>query len=197
MCTCSTHFSLPFYLGSWDGKIILWDTHTGNVKQLLSLQLPPLPQYVFAIQVRLGRISVRLCLFLYKVCIYMQILSLDINRFGSGICTLSDEGRLNLWNPLDFEDDNKNLLNTSPIDETLLGDDKICRSCQFVDGETAILVPNLTSANARMISVAFTAPKLKHLTRLEIRKSVPDPEKLNSLRLPRSLISFLRYDIWL
>ena len=133
----------------------------------------------------------------------LQILSLDINRFGSGIITLSDEGRLNLWNPLDFEDDNTEtntnsyLLNTSPIDETLLGDDKICRSCQFVDGETAILVPNLTSANARMISVAFTAPKLKHLTRLEIRKSVPDPEKLNLLRLPRSLISFLRYDIWL
>lgn len=149
------------------------------------------------------RISVRSSFLTQLIFFPLQILSLDVNRFGSGIITLSDEGRLNLWNPLDFEDDNTEtntnsyLLNTSPIDETLLGDDKICRSCQFVDGETAILVPNLTSANARMISVAFTAPKLKHLTRLEIRKSVPDPEKLNLLRLPRSLISFLRYDIWL
>ena len=110
--------------GSWDGKVIIWDSFYGQVKQVLSVIRPPLPLYVFPI----------------------QILSLDINRFGTGIVTLTDEGRLHLWNPLNIQNENISdayILNTSPIDEKHLGDDKICRSCQLVNGETAILVPCL------------------------------------------------------
>ena len=109
---------------------------------------------------------------------------------------------MNLWNPLEVGDEQSLesfMLNTSPVDERNLGDDKICRSCQLTEtanGETAILVPSLISCNALMIPVTFQAPSLKHLTRLELRKRVTNPEKLEALRLPRSLISFLRYDIW-
>ena len=37
--------------GSWDGKVIIWDTFHGTIKQLLSVMRPPLPLYVFPIQV--------------------------------------------------------------------------------------------------------------------------------------------------
>lgn len=38
--------------GSWDGKVVIWDTSLCEVKQILSLHLPPLPQYVFPMQVK-------------------------------------------------------------------------------------------------------------------------------------------------
>ena len=37
--------------GSWDGKVVIWDTFSCVVKQILTLDLPPLPQYVFPTQV--------------------------------------------------------------------------------------------------------------------------------------------------
>ena len=109
--------------------------------------------------------------------------------------SLSDTGVLNTWNPLDFNGD-KDILNVSPIDEMLMEKDKSCRSCDFVNGETAILVPNLASSHAKVISIQLPVPSLKHLARLCIRRQVPDPTKLEALRLPRSLIAYLSYDVW-
>ena len=37
--------------GSWDGKVVIWDTKLCVVKQMLTVNLPPLPQYVFPTQV--------------------------------------------------------------------------------------------------------------------------------------------------
>ena len=115
--------------------------------------------------------------------------------------TLTDTGLLNLWNPLEAYDEEMEkrsfLLNTCPIDELNLGDDK-AKSCDFMEGCQAVLVPNLASAaNARIISVVQNPCRLKHLSRMCIRLRTPDPNKLESLGLPRQLVSYLSYNSWI
>ena len=131
----------------------------------------------------------------------LQILNFDVNQYGNSVVTLTDSGVLNIWNPLEAYDEESDkrsyLLNTCPIDELDLEEDK-SKSCDFMEGFKAVLIPNLSSAaNARVISIVQNPCRLKHLSRMCIRRRISDPNQLESLRLPRQLISYLSYTVWI
>lgn len=154
----------------------MWDPYTGEVRQIISMHFP-LPNYVFP----------------------SQVMGMDISKYGHFIVNLSDKGKLYLWNPLSMQlrmSEPDCVLNVTPEDEIVIGEDGTNCSIKLACEEKKLLIPNFCSAKCQTASIRAPAPSLMHLCRLVIRGRISETPKLHQLKLPSRLERYLTYQTW-
>ena len=126
-----------------------------------------------------------------------QIISCDVDRFGR-IVSLTDKGHFSLWNPMTkFSYFHQGIPVQIESYEDLLTDDFNFQSCCFALGDRYILASNYTFNFNRSIAISTPVPSLKHLVRLSIRKLQPDSRILKKLPLPKTILKYLGYELWM
>lgn len=154
----------------------MWDPCTSDVKQIISLHFP-LPHYVFP----------------------SYVTGFEISRSGHAFLSLSDKGRLCLWNTMSMQlrmSDPDCILNVTPQEEISLGDDTNYRSIKLAKCERSLFLPTFDSSLTQVVSLRIPAPPLKHLCRLVVRQLIPNSTQLCKLQLPKQINDYLSYNTW-
>ena len=127
---------------------------------------------------------------------------LDIEpKFGTAIATVADDGNLRLWDPMSrtslvpADTDTPNKVNNK--EAKLMKGLTDTSSCCFSEDGTGLVISGLASEVATIHSLHLNVPRLKHLCRLVVRKTVHKTKSLSKLPIPTPLVSYLAYQVWL
>ena len=176
---------------SWDTKVNIWDSHSGELKRSLCHIVPP-PQLVFSPNIR----------------------ALSLNKFSTAVSTVTTEGKLIIWNPFEthqqYISEIKNESNQTRIENEIPElridvKDEGYLSCQFSSHGNLIAVAD-QCGYAYVYEVCMPLPKLTQFCRNVIRRQLSTvmtsgksimtmAEKINDIScIPKSVKSFLSYD---
>lgn len=173
---------------SLDTRVNIWDCLSGQLRQTLC-HIYPVPQFMF------GKAQVR---------------SIGVTRFGGSIMTMTDEKKIQFWNPTkttpDVDHPELPFRVTVPrlplrvnseltLELEAVGGGHSFTACK---GGKWIGVASNRHDTVRIYELELTVPKLSDLCRNVVRRSIAFPSKdggVDALPVPQTIKNFVNYDL--